>query len=128
MFGGLHIKMVMWNTLGDYLESSCWTITLTQTGIASSGMAILKSSHLTRTRHSHQVSALALAKLRQDAFLKMVTEDSLDDVDKEAWRLSMSEGGKFHLIGILMKDTQKNPQSFFMSKCLMVLQWYISSR
>ena len=38
---------------------------LVQAGIASSGTAdsFLKVSHLTRTRHAHQVTALALAKL-----------------------------------------------------------------
>ena len=37
MFGGLHVEMAVWNTLGDYLEASGWTTALTQAGIASSG-------------------------------------------------------------------------------------------
>ena len=89
MFGGLHIEMAIWNTFGDYLEASGWTTALTQAGIASSGTAdsFLKAAHLTRTRHAHQVSALALAKLQQDAFL--CTEGPHDENTKEAWRQAM---------------------------------------
>ena len=81
----------MWKTYGDYLEASGWTTALTEAGIASSGTAdsILKASHLTRTRHAHQLSALALAKLQQDAFLGMVTEKPHDDQTKDAWRQDM---------------------------------------
>ena len=91
MFGGLHVEMAMWKTYGDYLEASGWTTALTEAGIASSGTAdsILKASHLTRTRHAHQVSPLALAKLHQDAFLGMVTEKPHDDQTKDAWRQDM---------------------------------------
>ena len=91
MFGGLHIEMAMWKTYGDYLEASGWTTALTEAGIASSGTAdsILKASHLTRTRHAHQVSALALSKLQQDAFLGMVTEKPHDDQTKDVWRQDM---------------------------------------
>ena len=71
MMGGLHIEMAMWNTFGDYLEGSGWTTALTQANVASSGTAdsFLNASHLTRTRHGHQVSLLALHKLQDDAFL-----------------------------------------------------------
>ena len=89
MFGGLHIEMVIWTTYGDYLQGSGWTSALTQAGIASSGTAdsFLKASHLTRTRHAHQVTALALAKLQDDAFLH--TEGTRDDEAKETWRQEM---------------------------------------
>ena len=78
MLGGLHTEMAVWNTLGDYLEDSGWTAALTQAGVASSGTAdsFLKAAHLTRTRHGHQVCALALSKLQHDAFL---SSESLDD-------------------------------------------------
>ena len=71
MFDGLHIEMAMWKPFGDYLEASEWTTALTEAGIASSGTAdsILKTSHITRTRHAHQVSALALAKLQAGCLL-----------------------------------------------------------
>ena len=74
MFGGLHIEMAIWKTLGDYLESSGWTSALVQAGIVSSGTAdsFLKASHLTRTRHAHQLSVLALSKLQHEVFLQSV--------------------------------------------------------
>ena len=86
MFGGLHIEMALWKTFGDYLESSGWTNALVQAGITSSGAAdsFLKASHLTRTRHAHQVSALALSKLQHEAFLQ--SEGPHDESTKEAWR------------------------------------------
>ena len=37
MLGGLHIEM--WNTLGNLMEGSRWTATLTETEVASAGMA-----------------------------------------------------------------------------------------
>ncbi len=88
-FGGLHIEMAIWKTIGDYLEASGWTTALAQADIASSGTvdSFLKASHLTRTRHAHQVSALALAKLQEEAFLK--TERPHNDKTKEAWRQEM---------------------------------------
>jgi len=72
MFGGLHIKMAIWNTFGDYLEESGGTTALIQARIASFGVTnlFLKASRLTRTRHAHQVSVLALSKLQQITFLR----------------------------------------------------------
>lgn len=76
----------MWTTYGDYLEGSGWTDILMQAGIASSGTAnsFLKASHLTRTRHAHQVTALALGKLQEDAYLHAHTNET-----KEEWRQKM---------------------------------------
>lgn len=65
MLGGLHVEMALWKTVGDYLDCSGWTNALTQAGIASSGTAesFLSCSHVTRTRHAHQVNAVVLRKL-----------------------------------------------------------------
>ena len=59
----------MWQTYGDYLKASRLTNALTEAAIAFSGTtdSFLKVSHLTRTRHAHQVTVLALAKLQDDA-------------------------------------------------------------
>ena len=91
MLGGLHIEMAIWNTLGDYLDSSGWTTALHQAGVASSGTAdsFLSAAHLTRTRHGNQVSALALSKLQHDAFLS--NEGLHDEETKVAWRQQMVE-------------------------------------
>ena len=63
------------------------TSALLQAEIASSGIAdsILKAAHLKRTRHAHQVSALALSKLQHDAFL--LSDLDQDEGAEEAWRL-----------------------------------------
>ena len=92
MFGGLHVEMAVWKTLGDYLEASGWTNALNQAGIASSGTAnsFLTASHLTKTRHAHQVSALALAKMQQDAHQEAVGDTPSNDEDFEAWRRDMA--------------------------------------
>ncbi len=66
MLGGLHIEMVMGKTYGDYVGGYGRINALTQA--ADIADSFLKATHLTRTRHAHQVSALALAKLQEDAF------------------------------------------------------------
>ena len=69
MFGGLHLEMAMWNMMGNYLADSGWTVALSEAGIASSGTveSFLKVSHLTRTRHAHQITIAALSKLQRVA-------------------------------------------------------------
>jgi hypothetical protein len=57
MLGGLHTEMALWNTLGDILDGSGWTTAITESDVASSGVAdsLLKVSHLTRTRYSNYI-------------------------------------------------------------------------
>ena len=52
MLGGLHTEMALWSTLGDLLQDSGWTTAITETKVASSGIAdsLLKAPHLSRTR------------------------------------------------------------------------------
>ena len=63
MFGGLHIELALWNTVGDFLEDSGLIAVLTELGVLTSGRAdsVLKASHLTRTRRVHQETLLALS-------------------------------------------------------------------
>ena len=58
MFGGLHIEMAAFRSLGTLLQSSGWTGAHVEAGVASSGTAdsFLSASSVTRTRHMHQVS------------------------------------------------------------------------
>ena len=65
MFEGLS----MWNMLGDYLAECGWTVTLSEAGIASSGVAdgLLNASHLTKTWHAHQIIIAALYQLQREA-------------------------------------------------------------
>ena len=57
--------MKAWKALGKLLDSSGYTAALVQADIASHGKAdsFLKASHVSRTRHAHQVTAAALYTL-----------------------------------------------------------------
>ncbi len=74
MFGGLHIEMatlkLLGDWLGDWLEDSGWTNALVQADIASSGTAnsFIHASHVTKTRHAHQVTAASLYTLLKQAY------------------------------------------------------------
>ena len=85
MLGGLHTEMALWKTLGDLLDGSGWTAALTEAEVASAGMtdSFWKAAHLTRTRHVHQVTLLALHNLQLEAF-KLVT-GSTDAQSVEDW-------------------------------------------
>ncbi len=70
ILGGLHIEMVALKCLGDWLNESGWTNALIQATIALPGKAdsFLKGSHVTRTRHAHQVTAACLYLLLVRAY------------------------------------------------------------
>jgi hypothetical protein len=74
MFGGLHIEMTAGKTIGDWLENSGWKTSLTQANITSAGRAdsFIKSSHVSRTRHAHEVTACSLYILQQQAYKEYV--------------------------------------------------------
>ena len=100
MLGGLHVEKALWYSVGDLLAFSGWTEALTEADVATSGTAVsfLKASHITRTRHAHQVTALALSKLQQDAFALS------DSKDFEAWRLKMiKDSPTFHYWDLILK-------------------------
>ncbi len=60
---------------------------VTQAGISSPGIvdSFLKDSHLKRTRHAHQVTAVTLAKLEAEAFAQIDSELSME-ICKERMR------------------------------------------
>ncbi|KAL0198142.1 hypothetical protein M9458_006682, partial [Cirrhinus mrigala] len=70
MFGGLHIEMAAFRSLGTLLQSSGWTGALVEAVVASSGTAdsFLSASSVTRTCHMHQVTACCLYMLRKEAY------------------------------------------------------------
>lgn len=87
MFGGLHIKMALWSTIGDFLKFR-WTTALCEAEVASSGTAdsFLRASHLTRTRHSYQIIALTLSKLQHEAWESMISQEV---ISFECWKKTM---------------------------------------
>lgn len=72
MFGGLHIEMAVFRRIGGWLEESGWTNAFVEADISSPGTAdsFLKASHLTQTRHAHQVTACSLNILMNRSYDK----------------------------------------------------------
>ena len=70
MFGGLHTELAALKALGTWIEGSGWTSALVQAGITTPGTAdsFLKESHVSRTRHAHQITACALYILMDKAY------------------------------------------------------------
>ncbi|KAK3787194.1 hypothetical protein RRG08_040324 [Elysia crispata] len=87
MLGAMHTEKMVLEMLDDWLEGSGCTTALTNSGIASSGVAgsFIGVSQLTRTRYYHQVTALALYTLflrAYDEYLASTTEtDQLSLID-----------------------------------------------
>jgi hypothetical protein len=84
MFGGLHIEMAILKVLGNWLEDSGWTSALTQANIASSGTAdsFICASHVTKTRHAHQVTVASLHTLLSEAYTKKCGEEATTSFDE----------------------------------------------
>ena len=85
MIGGLHVEMALWSTIGGFLDSSGWTSALCEAGVATSGTAdsFLKAAHVTKTRRSHQITALTLTKLREHAWNQAAAKG---EESFEVWR------------------------------------------
>ena len=90
MFGGLLLEKGLWIALGDLLASSGWTDALTDTAIATVGTAdsFLKCMHITRTRHAHQLTTLALSILRKNGYDSIRGDSSLEEPFEE-WSSKM---------------------------------------
>ena len=78
LLGGLHLEMASLATIGDLLDGSGWTHALALANIATPGTAesFLKTTHVTRTRHAHQVTASALSILLHTAYDAYSCEES----------------------------------------------------
>ena len=74
MLGALHIEMVMLGCLGDLLEDSGWTVTLSNSGIISPGNDALLTGH--DAKYMHQVAALALNQLMVSSYDKYIESKS----------------------------------------------------
>lgn len=89
MMGGLHIEMNVLKLIGDFLSGSGWTTILVQSEVTTAGRAdaILKGSHVTRSRYVHQVTAATLYLLQVSAYEKYQESLSPDDenMDFTSW-------------------------------------------
>ena len=90
MFDGLHLEKGLWIALGDLLVSSGWTDGLVDADVATSGTAdsFLKCTQITRTRHVHQLTVLALSVLQKNASDLLSKDSSFHDSFDE-WRVKM---------------------------------------
>ena len=70
MFGGLHIEMAAFKSIGTLLQSSGWTGALVEADLATSVTAesYLHASSVARTRQMHQVTACSLYKRLKEAY------------------------------------------------------------
>ncbi|KAG1662386.1 hypothetical protein GQR58_020959 [Nymphon striatum] len=130
-------KLVQWKWPYTHGEDKQVTTALTEAGVASSGMAdsFLKAAHLTRTRHAHQVTALALAKLKRDAFLQ--TDGPHDEETEESWRQDMAKTSptflywdtilKIELIGLIFVRAHREKNFELYVKTLKTIApWFFS--
>ena len=90
MFGGLHIEMAAFSSIGNLLKGSGWTSVLTDASVASSGTAesFLTASSITRTRQAHQVTATSLYRLMKTAYTDYCNEaieNSNEVINFEDW-------------------------------------------
>ena len=92
MFGGLHIELTALKALGKWLDSSGWVAAITQADIASTGTAdsFLKASHITKTRHAHQVTASALHILMKEDY-EIYVENQTVPMCFDMWRVIMEK-------------------------------------
>ena len=88
MLGGLHTEMAALKVIGTWLEGSGWRSAITQANIATSGKAdsLLKVSHVTRTRHAHQITFAALHILMRLAYEDYMLSNSNTKISFEAWK------------------------------------------
>lgn len=104
MMGGLHLEMVLRNTMGDVLECCGWISSLTEAEVASNSTddSMLKATHLTRTRYAHQVTLLALLILQREALL--LSSWSTGEEPAAAWQTEMvKKSPTFMLWDLIMR-------------------------
>ena len=100
MFCGLHLEKGLWNALGDLLDGSGWCEAIVGAEITTKGCAdsFLKCTHITKTRHAHQVCALGLSVLQQSAYAQSKTTDSF-----EIWKSNMMSNPTFLFWNIILE-------------------------
>ena len=89
LFGGLHIELTLYKMPGSLARGKWLGRSHSGTKLASAGVAesFLKSSHISRTRHAHQVTACTLYILMNNAYQDHVSHNPGEDqpVSFETW-------------------------------------------
>ena len=107
MFGGLHIELAALRTIGDWFEDYGWTSALCQANVASAGTAdsFLKASHITRTRHAHEVTACTLHILMQRSYKQYIDEQNHNvSVSFDEWREEREIKNPVFIIGLFLSS------------------------
>ena len=138
ILGGLHIEMAALATLGDLLDGSGWTNTLTQAGIATAGTAdsFLKGTHVKRTRHAHQVTSSALSILLHRAYGAYSLETSAPMMFDD-WCVKQAEASpQFHywhmvmhlegLILVYVRSLRDANLSLYMDALTALAPWFFA--
>jgi len=83
--------------LGNWLEGSGWADALVQAEIAGSGTAesFIHASHVTKTRHAHQVTAASLYQLLQHAYSEHCGSESTPKIFEDWCQQRVSESVHF---------------------------------
>jgi hypothetical protein len=91
MMGDFHVEQAALRTIVDWLRGSGWVAAITAAVVASSGVAesFLKASHVTRTRHAHEVTVAALYILLRQAYQKHKDASPHDRLTFEEWWSNM---------------------------------------
>jgi hypothetical protein len=76
MLGAMHIEKMLWEMNGTWFNGSGWTTAISNSRVASSGVAesFIGVSHITRTRYMHQVSHHVLSVIFLYVFNNLLTE------------------------------------------------------
>ena len=82
LLGDLHLEMALWTAVGKLLGNSGWDHLITEANVTTTGVneSLLHASHLKRTTIAHELSLVAFAKLKPEAY-----DSTEKSVSKEEW-------------------------------------------
>ncbi|KAL8624293.1 hypothetical protein ACOMHN_034016 [Nucella lapillus] len=109
VLGGLHTEMAFLKALGSLLRDSGWTDVLVQAGVTTVGTAdsFLSASHVTKTRHAHQLTVCALYQLMNAAYEQYrLSCQALGEeiMPLDEWKVGMTENSPtFHIWALIMQ-------------------------
>lgn len=96
MLGGLQTEIAFMKAVGTLSRDSAWTDVLVNAKLATSGFAdsFISASHVTRTRHAHQLTLCALLKLMKVAYelyLLLCAAAEEKALPLDGWKLIMCQ-------------------------------------
>lgn len=141
MFGGFHTELAALKAIGKWIEDSGWTNAIVQAGVTTPGTAdsFLKASHVSRTRHAHQVTASALYILMHRAYNSYCDNlpQGVDPMAFGAWRDQReAESPQFHYwsltlqfqltIFIFVRSLREGNFQLYKDACTSLAPWFFA--